>query len=549
MTALQTGKRFGIEVNFLTGRYVATSYNDRKQAEWPPHMARLFSAMVAVWAEDGQDPEERAALEWLERQDPPAIASSNAVSRRVVSHFVPVPDVSILGPSAYEKRVKAAWDIQNQLKQEMETSRGQDTARVIQLRKQLAKARDVKTMVSGVTGKPEVAESLFPERRGRQERFFPSVTPDKSKVTYVWDAAPPDKLSMVLDSLLGRVARLGHSSSLVSCRITDEPVAVNRLPGDVGDRARTIGKGQLAALVNLYSRHGGTKPRSLPYRSVRYRLVGIEKADVPVQYSTMHADWFVFEFTPNSRAFPSTRTVEVARVMRSAIMRYAPDPIPEGLSGHQLGGEPTTLPHAAFLPLPYVYYDHSDGRLLGIAVSLPTSLDGSSRQAVLQAIGIWEEKDNVLELRFKSGRIQMKRKLQSDTLQSLRDYIWSRPSSQWVTATPIALPRHPGSLRSSKAWADAESSVADACTHVGLPRPIRIDVSMSPFLVGSHHVGRFPPFEQTGKDGKIIRRQLVHAQVTFGCMVAGPLVLGAGRFMGLGLMRPINAGQSSGLTQ
>jgi len=36
-----------------------------------------------------------------------------------------------------------------------------------------------------------------------------------------------------------------------------------------------------------------------------------------------------------------------------------------------------------------------------------------------------------------------------------------------------------------------------------------------------------------------VRRQLLHASVVFEHPVAGPLVLGAGRFLGLGLMRPV----------
>ena len=37
-----------IEVTFLTGRYVATAYNTRTESEWPPHPARLFSALAAT---------------------------------------------------------------------------------------------------------------------------------------------------------------------------------------------------------------------------------------------------------------------------------------------------------------------------------------------------------------------------------------------------------------------------------------------------------------------------------------------------------------------
>src|SRR5690606_13655907 len=46
-----------VAVELLTGRYVATRFNDRDRPEWPPHPGRLFSAAVAAWAEaDEPDP-------------------------------------------------------------------------------------------------------------------------------------------------------------------------------------------------------------------------------------------------------------------------------------------------------------------------------------------------------------------------------------------------------------------------------------------------------------------------------------------------------------
>ena len=102
---MSSGENIGIEVNFLTGRFVATCHNDRRQPEWPPHPARLFSALVAAWADaDEPDAAERAALEWLESQASPEIAASDAVPRKAVSHFVPVNDASVVSRSWYERR-------------------------------------------------------------------------------------------------------------------------------------------------------------------------------------------------------------------------------------------------------------------------------------------------------------------------------------------------------------------------------------------------------------------------------------------------------------
>ena len=112
---MSSAVQFGIEVNFLTGRFVATFHNDRRQSEWPPHPARLFSALVAAWADaDEPDPSERGALEWLEAQSPPAIAASGAVPRKVVGHFVPVNDVSVVARAWHERTARTVSDLVEQ---------------------------------------------------------------------------------------------------------------------------------------------------------------------------------------------------------------------------------------------------------------------------------------------------------------------------------------------------------------------------------------------------------------------------------------------------
>ncbi len=81
---------FILEVCYLTGRCVATAYHDRERSEWPLPPARLYSALVATWAEsEERDPAERAALEWLAGLEAPCIHASGASPRQAVPHFVP----------------------------------------------------------------------------------------------------------------------------------------------------------------------------------------------------------------------------------------------------------------------------------------------------------------------------------------------------------------------------------------------------------------------------------------------------------------------------
>ena len=541
--------KFGIEVNFLTGRYVATSYNDRRQSEWPPHPARLFSALVATWADsDEPDASEQKALEWLEGQPPPSIATSDAVARKMASHFVPVNDISVVDRSLQEHRTNKIGDLRNQLNDELIVSGGEITRKVDRIKNKLAKEQEVRTQVTtlGQTN-TKTALQMLPDYRNKQERFFPSVTPDEARVTYLWDGPCPNDVGETLDRLLGRVTRLGHSSTLVSCRVTKGTLATFTV-SKAGRSLRTVRHGQLAELERQFKHHGGNKPRSLPYTDTRYQEVSTIASTAPPHEPNTVGDWIVFEFAHDSRALPASRISELARAMRATILYYADDPIPEELSGHKPTRIPTSIPHVAFLPLPYVGFERADGRLLGIAISVPKALSDDGRRATFRAIGTWEREADKgqMELTMGSqGVVHISRLHGPAAMVSLRPGVWQRPSRRWVSATPIALPKHPGKLGKgtpaarAKAWEQAEEAVRIACSHVGLPEPLTIEVSLNPFITGARNTTSFPVFSQKGMNGRPTRRQLVHASLLFKDTVAGPLMLGAGRFFGLGLMRPM----------
>ncbi len=555
---MSPGENFGIEVNFLTGRFAATCHNDRRQPEWPPHPARLFSALVAAWADaDEPDIAERAALEWVESLPPPAIAASDAVPRRVVPHFVPVNDASVVSTTWYERRAREVLRLSAELHAELAASGGEMTRKAGRIEGRLAKAKEVQAQVgrAGNTN-PSSAVAMLPEQRGKQGRFYPSVTPGDPRVRFRWDASIPEEVAEALDRLLRRVTRLGHSSSLVSCRLIADASHATFEVGSGGGSLRGVRSGQLAELERRFARHRGFKPRSLPFTDVRYRSVAEATKQPEVEAGCRPdtaGEWLVFEFAPGFRSFPATRVVELAAAMRAAVFHYSDAPIPEGVSGHSADGTPTAAPHVAFLPVPYVGFDHADGRLLGMAVSVPEAVGDDARRALYRAIGNWEKAalpDGPKLTLGAQGVVRLRRQLGPATLISLRPSAWHRASHRWVSATPIALPRHPGRLGGgaaaarAKAWAAAESSVASACGHVGLPEPVSLEVSLNPFLKGVRPAIRFPAFSQNGRSGQPVRRQLVHASVTFESPVAGPLMLGAGRFLGLGLMRPAPMAES-----
>ncbi|WP_419932232.1 type I-U CRISPR-associated protein Csb2 [Candidatus Poriferisodalis sp.] len=514
-----------IEVTLLTGRYVATAHHDRHEHEWPPHPARLFSALVSAWADsDTPDPAERAALEWLEALGAPTISASlldDVVARTPVGYFVPVNDAAVATGSAPAARVLPegvlppstyAWHKNRSGKFQRGGERG-----------------------DWITG------------RGKQERQFPSVTPPCAIVTFAWSDTPELHMAGSLDGLLARVTRIGHSSSLVSCRLIDDCPEPTLLPGSGSLVLRCTQRGQLAALEAAHRQHQGMRPRALPFVGVRYSEQTEAEERSPTAVRPDNAgDLVVFELPIGQRRFPTIRTVELTEALRGATFRHADDPLPEGLSGHLADGRPSRHPHVAFLALPNVGHDYADGRIMGLAAMLPASLPEEAANAAYRAIGTWEQAAPQGRCRLTLGGevMDLHRRQPPFELSTLRTATWSRPSSEWISATPIALPKNPGRLTSgspaarARAWAAAEEEVRQSCIHVGLPDPAAVAVSLDPLLPGARPAGHYPAFVQGTRRGEGVRRRLVHAAVRFDQDISGPLVLGSGRFLGLGLMRP-----------
>ena len=86
---------------------------------------------------------------------------------------------------------------------------------------------------------------------------------------------------------------------------------------------------------------------------------------------------------------------------------------------------------------------------------------------------------------------------------------------------------------------EAERAVADACERIGLPRPVSVEIALSPMVPGAQPVRAFRPWP--GRPGRHSRAR-VHADIRFDRAVRGPVLLGAGRYFGLGLCLPVHDG-------
>lgn len=563
---------FALEIEFLTGRYVATAFDDRKGSEWPPHPARVFSALVATYGEaEAQDPMELEALRWLEGQPPPEIAATDATAREVVTVFVPVNDTTV---------AKSVGDLGDELDQAeadhaaaqaalavvgADAARRRAATREVEqtgmrcdgLRSRLVRAMapDEKVSAEGL----RAAWQLLPEGRVRQPRTFPSVTPERSIVHLTWPAAEPSPAHRgALQQLAERVVRIGHSSSLVRCSVAHQPHPTTWVSDQAGDEVlRVTAEGQFDRLEEDFRADPPRTTGARPCAYARYRRVDESRSAPEAPAGAFDASWVVLRRVAGPR-LPSTRSVELATAVRGALLTHAEQPLREVLSGHANEGGRAETDHLAIVPLSFVGSRHADGRIQGIALVLPRTAGGEDRRHVYRALGNWErtrrlddERAPTLQLWIPglSQPVEVERVLEDGASQAnLRPETWCRPSRRWVSVTPVALDRNPGKLRSrdpdlerrarteARAASEACATIAQACLRIGLPEPASVVVLPSVSLAGTEKALRFPPYPP---DSGRTRRVKVHAELIFSTPVAGPILLGAGRYQGLGLFRPV----------
>lgn len=235
-------------------------------------------------------------------------------------------------------------------------------------------------------------------------------------------------------------------------------------------------------------------------------------------------------------------TEDVTRAARGALLRHATDPPPALLSGHAADGSRLERPHTGFLALPDLGARAAEARIAGVAIALPRDVDADSHQAILLAAARWERSG----LRLLLGRLGVLRLARASGSERAAEHAldagtWTRASRRWASVTPVALPRNPGDLTSrdrlttAKAIGRAQEIVADACEQVGLPRPARVRISPRSAFPPAPPASAFMPYPRLGSGFK---RVCVHVEVEWEKAVAGPVVIGVGRYFGVGSLAP-----------
>lgn len=472
-----------LEIEFLDGTCRAARGPDDPTPDWPPQPDRIFSALVAAWAARGERTEEEAALEWLEGQEPPQIAAGRAHARTAPRVYVPPND-----------------------------------------------ARE--------SSNEEKYLHVLPEHRKRQPRRFPVARLDEPTMRLRWTERPPQGVLAALDAIARDTPSIGHSASFTRCRfhtgsVAEQPTAPAR---------RTIYPGRLAELKNAH--------RADPARPTI-------RAGTPVIESTVGekrptgGSWLVLEHIAGTLPNPRAAALVSDRIRAALMSGYRrtgrANTIPSMVSRHAPDGAPAHADHIAIAPMLFAGEHHADGHVLGFSLIPPRGMDLEQIEGLVdafEAIAPYHRRRRQRVLTLTGAPLgapvtlgAVRERARAGT-RALSPEPYLGRSLRWATTTPMVLERH----RRRGTDDETQALIALACEHAGLGAARDADI-----LASAHSALRGPPCARPPPGApawlrwqlprRLASRELTHAVITFAEPVAGPVLLGAGRYSGLGLCR------------
>lgn len=480
-----------IEVRLLDGRY--HGLGDNQASEWPPSPMRLFSALVAGayggrWVSEDRETKD-AAFRWLEQLDPPTIAAPLAVKGMPTSLYVPNNDLDSVGG---------------------------DPARIGEI-------------------------------RGSTKLFLPRLFDAETPIIYVWPFEDGEAHATTIGHLADRLHALGRGIDMGFARgeVVTHEEAEGRLARHGGPVARPGGGEhrlpcpESGTMLSLIRRHAAGSDRYAERRDGRSTRTAFRKAINPrvrqVAYGNP-SSYLLYELRRPEGDYYAWRVAqagELAKVVRdkllAALGENAPPERLEQLAAVIKGapGAPRSDMNRRlrFMPLPTTGYEHVDGDIRRLAIEIPTGCP------VSQADIDWALNDGEL---LGDGCVLVP--ASPDTDKMVPHYLGQ--ARRWRSITPVAVSPLPKASRESGQQravreTEAGAAIVRALRQAGFDsRRVVVSVRDAP---NQRHGTRARDFAFD----RFTSDRLFHAEVCFPEAVTGPVVLGDGRFLGLGLFEPV----------
>lgn len=476
----------------------------RGAPEWPPAPARVFQAMVAGVARGDRIPEAVSrALERLEALAPPVIAAPRAARGQRFSLFVPNNDADAL------------------------------------------------------------PDPLDPSPIRTQKAVEPSLFPAREPLLYAWGLpADFEHADTIMEAAL-ELYQLGRGVDLAWAHgeVLDDEAWESLLlnyPGEVhrpdpGPGGRRLACPTSGSLDSLKRRHQtALLRRDGTGRNARVLFTNPPKPRFQDVSYDCEPRRTVYQLRDHSDGtpwpWPLGRVVKLVEALRDGAAARLRASLPDlesqverMIMGRKRDGR-DALPidqRIRIIPLPSIGFIYADRQIRRFLLHVPTG--GPVRPADVEwafsaldlSAGSADGADGLLVVR-------------SDDEGMLGHY--EGPSRRWRTVTPVALPetsrrrRIEPTLRLEEAKGAqeriAEEDRAVAAVHIALRQAAVRGIAQEVRVQREPFDGRGARAEAFAEGTRFEKERLWHVEITFDRLIGGPLVIGDGRFLGLGVMAP-----------
>lgn len=363
--------------------------------------------------------------------------------------------------------------------------------------------------------------------------YHPTADLKDPRVYFVWENSDLGNDIGGFTKICKRVDKLGQSP--VMCHIVDPKNETIPFPTIIPDEdrgttmIRWVHPDQLDRLEAYHQDHRGEHAEGDPLPFVEAWYKPALNNETPKTCFT-NGEWIIFETL--DRTTPITSVAELAKSFRGALLAGMDIPhLPPELGGHNPDGTPVknNIPHLAYVPLPFAHDHgrHGNGAVKGIAIILPPGLSQTNKGILISGLKKLGQEPTVWGQGLPPTKLRYVPPNEHSKLRTFAKNAWDHPSRTWVSVTPVVLGYNPRRIRSDLSG----YLIADACEEIGLPRPRRVRPDYSSPANGTARITEYQVFRKTGE-------AKVHALIQFEKAVSGPIIIGSGRYYGLGLFKP-----------